>query len=202
MTHERLRQESRDRRASHWSAAGCDRASLPRFRLCRGRSRRLQPRGGLSPNPASAVARAATRACCSNAASILNRPRFIIPPSAGQPVPTPQFPPHVTPTSIGTQHQGTYNAVEPWVQWGFELAAYARRLGSVRRMAVPANHDLLQLRRANRPQHHVQPRGLARRAHLLAQGLVNVGVDTINSFIFLANDQLAFWLPPLPPIPP
>ena len=34
------------------------------------------------------------------------------------------------------------------------------------------------------------------------QGLVNVGVDTINSFIFLANDQLAFWLPPLPPIPP
>ena len=34
------------------------------------------------------------------------------------------------------------------------------------------------------------------------QDLVNVGIDTINSFIFLANDQLAFWLPPLPPIPP
>ena len=34
------------------------------------------------------------------------------------------------------------------------------------------------------------------------QGLVNVGIDTINSFISFANDQLAFWLPPLPPIPP
>ena len=33
-----------------------------------------------------------------------------------------------------------------------------------------------------------------------AQGLVNVGVDTINAFIYLANDQIDFWLPPLPPI--
>jgi hypothetical protein len=34
------------------------------------------------------------------------------------------------------------------------------------------------------------------------QGVGNVAVDTINSFITLANDELAFFLPPLPPIPP
>ena len=34
------------------------------------------------------------------------------------------------------------------------------------------------------------------------QNLTEFGIDTVNSFIFLANDQLAFWLPPLPPIPP
>lgn len=33
-------------------------------------------------------------------------------------------------------------------------------------------------------------------------GLGNVVVDTVNSFIYFANDELAFWLPPLPPIPP
>jgi hypothetical protein len=36
----------------------------------------------------------------------------------------------------------------------------------------------------------------------LAQGLINVGVDTFNSFVQLGIDQLHFWLPPLPPLPP
>lgn len=51
--------------------------------------------------------------------------RIAVPPSAGQPVPTPQFPPVVAPTSIGSSIKNVYNAVEPWVQWGFDLAAYA-----------------------------------------------------------------------------
>ena len=34
------------------------------------------------------------------------------------------------------------------------------------------------------------------------ENLGQFGVDTVNSFIFFANDQIVFWLPPLPPIPP
>ena len=34
------------------------------------------------------------------------------------------------------------------------------------------------------------------------QGLVNVGVDTVNAFIQLGIDQWNFWLWPLPPLPP
>jgi hypothetical protein len=34
------------------------------------------------------------------------------------------------------------------------------------------------------------------------QGLVNVGVDTVNAFIQLGVDQWNFWLWPLPPLPP
>jgi hypothetical protein len=34
------------------------------------------------------------------------------------------------------------------------------------------------------------------------QGLINVGVDTFNSFVQLGIDQWNFWLWPLPPLPP
>lgn len=51
--------------------------------------------------------------------------RIAVPPSAGQPFPTPQFPPVVAPTSIGSSIIGVYNAVEPWVRYGSDLAAYA-----------------------------------------------------------------------------
>jgi hypothetical protein len=40
--------------------------------------------------------------------------RIAVPPSAGQPFPTPQFPPVVAPTSIGSSIIWIYNAVEPW----------------------------------------------------------------------------------------
>ncbi len=41
-----------------------------------------------------------------------------------------------------------------------------------------------------------------RRTSASGQGLVNVGRDTINSFIYLANDELNFFLPGFPPLPP
>src|ERR1700752_816344 len=47
------------------------------------------------------------------------------PPNAGTPFPQPEFPPIVAPPSIGTTITGIYLAVEPWVRWGFEVAAYA-----------------------------------------------------------------------------
>src|SRR5436190_18500882 len=46
----------------------------------------------------------------------LDLSRFIIPPSASQPFPTPEFLPQVTPTSTGSTIKYIYNAVEPWVR--------------------------------------------------------------------------------------
>ena len=51
--------------------------------------------------------------------------RIVVPPSLGAPVPTPQFPPVVAPTSVGTSIKAIYNTVEPWVRYGFDVAAYA-----------------------------------------------------------------------------
>jgi hypothetical protein len=51
--------------------------------------------------------------------------RILVPPSASAPFPTPQFAPVVAPTSIGSSIKAIYNAIEPWVEWGFDLAAYA-----------------------------------------------------------------------------
>ena len=50
--------------------------------------------------------------------------RIVIPPSLGAPFPTPQFLPQVAPTSIGSSIKNIYNAVEPWVRYGFDIAAY------------------------------------------------------------------------------
>src|SRR4029079_7404082 len=53
---------------------------------------------------------------------------FIIPPSAGQPLPTAQLPgPSPTPTDFQFEDAiiNTYHAIEPWVRYGFELGTYA-----------------------------------------------------------------------------
>src|SRR6476660_3747198 len=97
--------------------------------------------------------------------------RIIVPPSASQPVPTPQFPPVVAPTSIGSSIKSVYNAVEPWVRWGFDLAAYAVGWVPYVGWLAPPDHDLLQLRRTHRTQHHVQHRRLARREDQLGPGI-------------------------------
>jgi hypothetical protein len=128
--------------------------------------------------------------------------RITVPPSAGQPFPTPQFPPVVAPTSIGSSIIWVYNAVEPWVRYGFDLAAYA--VGWIPYVGWLAPQITIFYNFGERIARSIT----YNIANWLdgnisfGQGLVNVGVDTINSFIFLANDQLAFWLPPLAPIPP
>ena len=128
--------------------------------------------------------------------------RIVVPPSAGQPFPTPQFPPVVAPTSIGSSIKGVYNAVEPWVRWGFDVAAYA--VGWIPYVGWLAPQITIFYNFGERIARSItfNIADWLDRHISFGQGLVNVGVDTINSFIFLANDQLAFWLPPLPPIPP
>ena len=128
--------------------------------------------------------------------------RIVVPPSANAPFPTPQFPPVVGGTSVSSLIKNTYNAVEPWVQWGFELAAYA--VGWVPYVGWLAPQIMIFYNLGERIVRSItfNIADWIGGQVSFAQGLINVGVDTINSFIFFANDQLAFWLPPLPPIPP
>lgn len=128
--------------------------------------------------------------------------RVVIPPSASAPFPTPQLLPIVAPSSVGGTIKDVYNAVEPWVRYGFDLAAYAvgwlpyvgwlapqitifYNFGE--RIARSITYNL-----ADVLDGHVT----------IVQGLINVGVDTFNSFVQLGIDELHFFLPSLPPLPP
>src|ERR1700712_1661649 len=51
--------------------------------------------------------------------------RIIVPPSAGATFPTPPPPTVVTGNGIDSTIKNVYNAVEPWVRYGFEVATYA-----------------------------------------------------------------------------
>lgn len=128
--------------------------------------------------------------------------RVVIPPSAGAPFPTPDFPPVVAPTSIGSTIKNVYNTVEPWVQYGFEIATYA--VGWIPWVGWLSPQIMIF--------YHFGERIVRSIAFNIAdwldgnvsfvEGLVNVGVDTVNSFIQLGIDEWNFWLPPLPPLPP
>jgi hypothetical protein len=128
--------------------------------------------------------------------------RIVVPPSPFANFPTPQFLPTVTPGSIGSSIKNIYNAVEPWVRYGFDHAAYA--VGWIPFVGwlapqIPIFYNLGE-RIARSITYNIAD-WLDGRITFW-QGLINVGIDTVNSFIFFVNDQLAFWLPPLPPIPP
>ena len=128
--------------------------------------------------------------------------RIVVPPSASAPFPTPQFPPVVGGNSVQSTIKNIYNAVEPWVEWGFEVAAYA--VGWVPYVGWLAPQIMYFYYLGERIVQSItfNIADWIGGDISFVDGLVNVGVDTINSFIFFANDQLAFWLPPLPPIPP
>ncbi len=128
--------------------------------------------------------------------------RVVIPPSLGKappPPPTLIFP---APGSIGSTIKNVYNAVEPWVAYGFDLAAYA--VGWIPYVGWLAPQITIFYNLVERIVRSItfNIADWLDGSITFGQGLINVGVDTINSFIFFANDQLAFWLPPLPPIPP
>ncbi|HET6735841.1 hypothetical protein [Mycobacterium sp.] len=128
--------------------------------------------------------------------------RVVVPPSLGAPVPTPQFPPIVAPTSIGTSIKGVYNTVEPWVQYGFDLAAYA--VGWVPYVGWLAPQITIFYHFGERITRSItfNIADFLDGQISFTQGLINVGVDTFNSFVQLGIDQWNFWLPPLPPLPP
>jgi hypothetical protein len=128
--------------------------------------------------------------------------RILVPPSAGKPFPTPQFPPVVVGNSLGSSIENIYNAVEPWVEWGFQVAAYA--VGWIPYVGWLSGQVMIFYYFGEQIVHSIvfNIADWVDGDISFGQGLVNVGIETVNAFIYLANAQLAFWLPPLPPIPP
>jgi hypothetical protein len=126
----------------------------------------------------------------------------VIPPSASQPFPTPQFLPIVSPTSIGSTIKDVYNAIEPWVRYGFDLAAYA--VGWIPLVGWLAPQITIFYNFGERIARSITYNiaDWLDGQITFGQGLINVGVDTFNSFVQLGIDQLNFWLPSLPPLPP
>jgi len=128
--------------------------------------------------------------------------RVVVPPSASATPPTPPTAPVAVGASIDSGIKNVYNAIEPWVRYGFELATYA--VGWVPVVGWLAPQIMIFYNFGERIARSVT----FNVADFLGgnvsffNGLGNVAVDTINSFITLANDELAFFLPPLPPIPP
>jgi len=128
--------------------------------------------------------------------------RIIVPPSLGAAFPEPNFPPVIVGNSIDSVIKNVYNAIEPWVEWGFDVAAYA--VGWIPYVGWLAPQISIFYDFGERIVRSITFNVADWLGGNISfwDGLVNVGIDTINSFIYLANDQLAFWLPPLPPIPP
>src|SRR6185369_14308611 len=112
--------------------------------------------------------------------------RITVPPSAGATFPTPQLPPVVVGNSVSSFIKNTYNAVEPWVQWGFEVAAYA--LGWVPYVGWLAPQINIFYNFGEQIVRSItfNVADWIGGQISFVQGLSNVGVDTVNAFIYLA----------------
>jgi len=129
--------------------------------------------------------------------------RFIIPPSAGQPFPTPDLPgPSPTPTGFEDAIKNTYLIIEPWVHYGFELAQYA--VGWIPWVGWLAPQIDIFYHFGERIVRSI----VFNSADWLwgplpfLTGLGNVARDSWNALVQLGIDQWNFWLPSLPPLPP
>ncbi len=131
--------------------------------------------------------------------------RFIIPPSAGQPIPTPpQIGPSPAPTNFEFEDAiiNTYHAIEPWVRWGFEVATYA--VGWIPWVGWLSPQIMIFYNFGERIVESL----VVNSANWLwgplpfLEGLGNVAVDSWNALVQLGIDQWNFWLPSLPPLPP
>jgi hypothetical protein len=132
--------------------------------------------------------------------------RFVIPPSAGQPIPTPpQIPgPSPAPTNFEFEDAiiNTYHAIKPWVRWGFELATYA--VGWIPWVGWLSPQIMIFYNFGERIVESL----VVNSANWLwgplpfLEGLGNVAVDSWNALVQLGIDQWNFWLPSLPPLPP
>jgi hypothetical protein len=144
----------------------------------------------------------------SNALGALSRldlSRFIIPPSAGQPLPTPpQIPgPSPAPTDFEFEDAiiNTYHAIEPWVRYGFELATWG--VGWIPWVGWLSPQIMIFYNFGERIVESL----VVNSANWLwgplpfLEGLGNVAEDSWNALVQLGIDEWNFWLPPLPPLP-
>ncbi len=111
----------------------------------------------------------------------------------------------ILPVSIGTAIENLYLEVEPWVQYGFNLAAYAAGWVPYVGLLAPQIYIVYDLFEP------IVQAGLFNTIDWLegsitfSQGLANIGSATtasINQFITNEINWALGYLPPLPPLPP
>jgi hypothetical protein len=124
-------------------------------------------------------------------------------PSLGAPLPTP--PPNTPIVVASSANQGIkniYNAVEPWVRYGFEVATYA--VGWVPYVGWLSPQIMIFYNFGERIVRSItfNVADWLFGPLFFTQGLRNVAVDSWNALVQLGIDQWNFWLPPLPPLPP
>src|SRR5262245_11589874 len=140
-----------------------------------------------------------------NIPSLADEIRMGIVPSLGAPVPTPNIPgPSPAPTDFNSLIKNTYNAIEPWVQWGFELVTYG--VGWIPWVGWLAPQIMIFYFFGER---------IARSdvwnlddwlwgSLPFVQGWLNNFSDKWDAVVQLGIDEWNFWLPniQLPPLPP
>jgi hypothetical protein len=123
-------------------------------------------------------------------------------PSAGQPFPPPPTQPLPTPGSIPDTLEGAYHAIEPWVQYGFELAQYA--LGWVPYVGWLSGQVMIFYFLGEGIVHAIAHNTLdwlngdGSFAQNLGEG-IRWSIDTLIQF---GINEWNYFLPPLPPLPP
>ena len=124
-------------------------------------------------------------------------------PSLGAALPTPpNLGPSPTPTDFNSLIKNTYLAIEPWVQYGFELATWA--VGWIPWVGWLAPQIMIFYFFGERIAHsdvwNLDDWLWGSLPFL--QGYVNNAVDKWNALVQLGIDEWNFWgLPPLPPLP-
>ena len=134
--------------------------------------------------------------------SLADEIRMGIVPSLGAPFPTPQIP-GPSPASTGFEDaiKNTYNVIEPWVRYGFELGTYAA--GWVPFVGWLSPQIMIFYNFGERIVRSL----VFNSADWLwgplpfLQGLGNVARDSWNALVQLGVDEWNFWLPSLPPLP-
>ena len=127
-----------------------------------------------------------------------------VPPSAGDPFPTPQLPgPSAAPTAFEFEDAiiNTYHAIEPWVRYGFEVATYA--VGWVPWVGWLSPQIMIFYNFGERIVESL----VVNSANWLwgplpfGEGVGNIARDSWDALVQLGIDEWNFWLPPLPPLP-
>jgi hypothetical protein len=124
-------------------------------------------------------------------------------PSLGAPLPTPPNPgPSPAPTDFNSLIKNTYLAIEPWVQYGFELVTWG--VGWIPFVGWLAPQIMIFYFFGERIAHsdvwNLDDWLWGSLPFL--QGYVNNAVDKWNALVQLGIDEWNFWgLPPLPPLP-
>ncbi|WP_319436651.1 hypothetical protein [Mycobacterium sp. RTGN5] len=127
----------------------------------------------------------------------------VVIPSLGQPPPTaPANTPIPVATGTNDAIKNIYNAVEPWVRYGFEVATYV--VGWVPYVGWLSGQIMIFYNFGERIVRSITFNVADWLFGPLpfVQGLRNVARDSWNALVQLGIDEWNYFLPPLPPLPP